>query len=194
MSLCKEIKSLLVLYLENELEQNEMTKVKSHLEECEECQIELRNIIKISNVLELEKNEIPTSYSSEFIVNINNRIHPDRFPKRKLVSITTFLTVTFLIIFTIMFNNTKVGDNIFSDEYLLYQQYASSDLSVDLEIFTQSEEITNSIMPDDYYKISQEYILENTSIYNSENYDEIFSELDESDFEMLIANLKNIKI
>jgi hypothetical protein len=192
MNLCKKINQLLVLYAEDELLQQERESVEAHLQHCSKCQLELEKYKKLQAGLTGEKIEIPASYSSELIVNLNNRLQTQKFTGKKLVPAVSFALVVLLVLLALFpGKNTNVDNKIFTEEYLLYRQYAG--YSLDREIYKETEAMAAQLMPEEFYEVSREYVLENSPEYTPV-YTEILSEMDDDSFEKIMENLKDLNI
>ncbi len=93
---CKDIKNLLSLYIDNELDSYRKNKIEEHLEECKKCKKYYYEILKLNNDLisikQLEYNEQLESF-------IMSKIKDNQDSK----SLITYLiySLTFIIIFTI---------------------------------------------------------------------------------------------
>lgn len=194
MNLCEKTKEMLVLFTEDELSSEEKNFVRAHLEECDECRTELAKYQSIMKNLAPQEYSLPVSYSSELIVTINDRISKEKFRGLKLIPVVSFASVVLVVAVTMLFNfNTDQTNSIVSEDYILYKQYTGTSFYDDTEIYEETEEIADKLMPEDYIQSSQEYLLENTDEY-SEAYSEIFGDLDDEAFDEIINNLKNIEI
>ena len=194
MNLCEKTKDLLVLFAEDELTSEEKVFVQKHLEVCEYCKAELAKYQSIIKNLTVEDYSLPASYSSELIVNINKKIDRQKAYKIKLVPAISFATVLLFFAVSLIFNMKQQNvDTIFTEEYLLYEQYSGSTYFDNSAIYEETAEIVQELMPKDYISSSQEYLLENSENI-TESYSEVLSQLDDEAFNEIINNLKNIEI
>lgn len=194
MNLCKKSKDMLALFAENELLPEDEKFVRKHLENCETCRLELEQYQSIIQTLKVEKVQIPDGYSSELIVNINEKLHKQKSLKLKLIPAISLAVIALVFSLITFLSTEKINENgVYTNEYLLYKQYTGNASYNDNAIYTESEEIADELMPQEFYNISREYILEN-SAGNTDTYVEVFSELDDKVFEEIVDNLKNIEI
>lgn len=190
MKLCKKIQPMLVLYAEKELSKEKLIKVENHLKICSDCQQELETLSSISKRLKPEGYTIPASYSSELIVNIHNKLDKEKSPIRKFIPSISLASAAILIVLSLVYINDK---NILTDEFILYNSFSNNDLISEIENYNLEEEITNSLMPDNYFSNSREYILENSNI-ESNDYKNLFTSMDDADFDAFLENAKSIKL
>lgn len=194
MSLCKQINLLLVPYLDGELSKGKMDLVRTHLLDCQSCKKEEAKLQKIHDNLTQPDYQLSDSYSSELIVNINNKLDIQKSKKFKLVPSISLAMAVIIIIFVTVFktDTAEIGNNNI-DEYLLYKQYSGNSVYNELQILEESEEIATSLLPEEYIENSREYIAENSNI-NSTEYTEVFASMDDEDFNNIIEEMKKIEI
>ena len=194
MSLCEKTKELLVLFAEDELMPDEKSMVEAHLEECDSCRAELAKYKSIMKNLAMEEYALPASYSSELIVNINEKLDKQRARKLKLAPAISFASILLVFAISLLFrNDVSKSNKVFTEEYLIYKQYSATSFFEDADILEESEEIASALMPSDYISSSQEYLLEN-SVTIKEATAEVFDQMDDESFDEFINNLKNMEI
>ena len=192
---CKEIKPLLVLFAEEELDPKQIEKVQTHLQSCRDCQAELAAIQNLTADLQPAKYTLPVSYSSELIVSLNDKIETTGKSRRKLVPSFSMIAAVIIVIFALVFRtNFQRPEDFLTFDYMIYQTFGGTDMIYDMNETEIAETMTNSLMPETFYNFSREYIIENTSIIKSTNYDEVFADMQDEDFEQIVNRLKSIKL
>ena len=187
---CKKIQPQLVLYAEKELHGNDLIKVENHLKICTDCQRELKAITALSTNLKPTKYTIPSSYNSELIVNIHQKLDKRKSPVRKFIPAISLVFVAILIVLSLIYINDK---NMTIEDFLIYNSLSSNDLLTEIENFDIDAELATSLMPDNYLSDSREYILENTSL-KSDDYNDVFASMDDTDFDAFLESAKSIKL
>jgi len=190
MKLCKKIQPQLILYAEKELRGNDLIKVENHIKICSECQQELKALTAFSTNLKPAEYIIPATYSSELIVNIHKKLDKEKSTIKKFIPSISLVSAAILIVLSLVYINDS---NMTSEDFLLYNSISSNDLLTEIENFDIEEDITKSLMPDNYISDSQKYILENTTL-KSDDYNEVFASMDDTDFDAFLENAKSIKL
>ncbi|MFP4547715.1 MAG: anti-sigma factor family protein [Fidelibacterota bacterium] len=193
MKRCKHIQKKLTHYIEQELDQFEKDQVESHLQNCGKCRQELAGLTKLSAKLTPESYDLPATYSSELIVKLNDRLGQPKILQRRLVPSISLIFAGLLVALTVIFFNGKT-ENIFTQDYLLYQTYGGEHLLYDINSVELDTELDVSVMPDNYFTLSREYLLETAKNYKSENIDEVFADLDDETFKQIIKNIESTEL
>ncbi|MBN2279436.1 MAG: zf-HC2 domain-containing protein [Candidatus Marinimicrobia bacterium] len=190
MTHCKKIQPLLVLYFEKELDREDMIAVESHLKSCATCRQQLAELTALTGLMKPVRHTLPSSYSSELIVQIHKKLEKNKKLKIGLVPAISFSSVLLVLALSFFLNTpAPAPDRFFSDEYLLFKQFSGISFYDNEVIYNETEEIAEDLMPGDYFSSSQEYLLE-----NSEDYNEVITQLDDDAFEIILQNLKNMEI
>jgi len=190
---CNHIQKKLMLYVEQELDEFEKDQLTGHLQDCAECRKELAGLKKLSTKLRATPCNIPATYSSELIVKLNDRLGQPKSSLRRLVPSVSLAFAGLLVILSILLH-TNGTESVFSGDYLLYQTYGGGDLLYDINSVESDTELSTSVMPENYYSISREYLLETNKSYQSENIDEVFADLDDETFQQIIKNIKSTEL
>ncbi len=193
MKRCNHIQKKLMLYIEQALDESEKKEVESHLQSCGRCRQELAGLTKLSAKLTPESYELPATYSSELIVNLNDRLAQPKISPRRLVPSISLIFTGLLVVLSVIFFSGKT-ENVFTQDYLLYQTYGGEHLLYDINSVASDTELDVSVMPDNYFTLSREYLLENTKTYQSENIDDVFADLDDNTFKQILKNIESTEL
>ncbi len=200
MNLCKKVTDLLPLFINGGLTEKEQNFVANHISECSECEIKSREYDKIKSLCRQEKHTLSTSYGSELVVKINNRLEKD--DKRKklfltLIPVSATVVTVFLITFFTIFKTSEFQnfDLLFSEDTELISELTNTSLFSSDYIY-YSDEIQKDVeefSSDDYINFSTEYIVEN-STSSSDDYTQALASLDDDCFEEIINEIKSVKL
>lgn len=169
MKSCNEIKELLSFYLDNELHENDRKQVVKHLENCNNCKVELERIKDIIEALnEIENIELPKDFS----VNLHQKLekeHAQMYPRKSISKAYVLKWASALVAgFALLF----VGINAGYFEQFINKNNSEVAYMNDVDIKTVGKdkmynENKNIQMASDIIGIQQDAVLSDNQVKNT---------------------------
>ncbi len=128
---CEDVREIISLYIDNELNGEERNEIIEHLQSCEECNREYEDLLTIKRLLsETPEIELPSNFKEELhkklvesvlqeenkanenndVIDFGKRVNKKRLNWKVLSGVAAALFLTVVSISAIMDNNFSVGD------------------------------------------------------------------------------------
>lgn len=188
MNLCKNIRELIPLLIENDVSPDERLQVKTHCETCESCASFYKDALTIRKSMIVEKTETPDTYGSELIVNLNRRIDERRIRHRifwRAIPAFGALTAAILFVSVLVLNGTLRKSDAVTETDVALTETFSQKLSGILNL-TDTD--------DEYQKVVVRYVLEDTQQLPIDRYVLASRAMDENEFESFVNELKSVSL
>jgi len=197
MKLCEDIQNLIPLYIMGDLSNEEKSRVKKHLESCDNCKKFAHELELISSAMSADKVEISQYYGSELVVNINNRFAKrKRVQKRLMWAVPAFSTIVLVFMVTLfsILNRSSLNNEFYADseDTNIYFDLTHSGYFCELESIDDLTEIPGlDESTKDLNLDAAQIVLEDEYALPVDKYLLATVNLDDDEFENLIQEIKN---